>query len=107
MNKEIRLLLCELLRNEHITASWGITAIRISENSVAFNVSGFLYKGRIAIKSTTDGYSIALEDLPCIKASAGTIVETLDRVIEAGDGYLTQIASWIDCQHKPQPTHHT
>ena len=96
MNGKARLLLLELLSNKYVTASWGITSISVTEDTVSFDVSGFNNQGRIVILITADGYSIIFENRLVMKVKLETIVEELDSFIEFGDGYLSKIADWIN-----------
>jgi len=95
VKKDIRLLLVELLSNETIVGSWGISSIIVLDNHISFNVSGFQFQGNIAIEVLYNCYSIKLGDKMIVYVALKEMVTALDALIEAGNSYYNDIANWI------------
>ena len=49
MNKKIKKALVCLLNEEAIVISWGITNLNINDTSFVFEVSGFLFQGKVEV----------------------------------------------------------
>lgn len=95
MKKEIRQLLIRLVLCENQVGSWGITSISILEDSISFDVTGFLYQGRVTITPTTDLYRIQMGNGGEYCANIENVVSTLDSLIEVGDNYYKSLIDWL------------
>ncbi len=85
-----------LLSEEEIVSSWGISNITIDENSINFNVDGFLYKGRISIKYVETYFEISFgcdKKVRCVDATE--LTEILDSNIEKTDNYQHDLENWL------------
>ena len=96
MNEKIKKALVSLLNEEIVVTSWGITNININDTSVGFEVSGFLYKGKVELSSCESGYSIKLDNADIIECSFEELVRTLDKKIERSENYKFQLQEWLE-----------
>ena len=95
MNKKIKKALVCLLNEEAIVISWGITNININDTSFVFEVSGFLFQGKVEVIPCESGYSIKLNNAEITKCSLEELVSTLDSKIEKMDNYESQLQEWL------------
>lgn len=96
MDKNLKKGLIFLLSEEEIVSSWGISNITIDENSINFNVDGFLYKGRISIKYVETYFEIRFgcdKKVRCVDATE--LTEILDSNIEKTDNYQHDLENWL------------
>lgn len=96
MDKNLKKGLIFLLSEEEIVSSWGISNITIDENSINFNVDGFLYKGRISIKYVETYFEISFgcdKKIRCVDATE--LTEILDSNIEKTDNYQHDLEKWL------------
>ena len=96
MDKKLKNGLLCLLSEEEIVSSWGISNITIDENSINFNVDGFLYKGRISIKYVETYFEICFgcdKKVRCVDATE--LAEILDSNIEKTDNYQHDLENWL------------
>ena len=101
MDKNLKKGLIFLLSEEEIVSSWGISNITIDENSINFNVDGFLYKGRISIKYVETYFEISFgcdKIVRCVDATE--LTEILDSNIEKTDNYQHDLENWLSCSSK-------
>ncbi len=97
MNENIKKALVCLLDEEVIVASWGITNINVSDTSLDFEVSGFIYKGKVQVKPIDDSYKICFDTGECINCSLDDLAKTLDSKIEKTDSYESLLQEWLGC----------
>ena len=96
MNKNVKKALICLLQEEDKVSSWGISKINIGENSINFNVDGFLYKGCASIKCDETCYEIYFEHGEIIRCSdAGELTDLLDSNIEKTENYQKDLENWV------------
>ena len=95
MNKKIKKALVCLLNEEAIVISWGITNLNINDTSFVFEVSGFLFQGKVEVIPCESGYSIILNNAEITKCSLEELVSTLDSKIEKMDNYESQLQEWL------------
>ena len=95
MNEKIKKALVYLLNEEIVVTSWGITNININDTSVRFEVSGFLYKGKVELTPCESGYIIKLDNAENIHCQLEELVRTLDTRIERGESYESQLQEWL------------
>lgn len=96
MNDKIKKALVSLLNEDIIVTSWGITNIIINDTSVGFEVSGFLYKGKVKLYPCESGYSIKLENADTVQCSLEELIRTLDTKIERSENYECRLQEWLD-----------
>lgn len=88
-------LIC-LLQEEEKVSSWGICQINIDENTINFNVDGFLYKGRISIKCDETCYEIRFEHgTKILCANTIELADILDSNIEKTENYQQDLENWL------------
>lgn len=95
LSYRIKLVIKKFLEEQIIVASWGISNVIINEESIQFEVCGFLYHGVVLIViDDHQDYSIKIgsETLNC---KIDDIVETIDEKVEKGDGYDLTIKHWL------------
>lgn len=95
MNEKIKKLLVELLMHENVVGSWGITEIKIEENEVSFLVSAFMYNGIVRIRCNDENYSVQLDEKTIVGFELYSIVDVIDKEIEASTDYYKKVARWI------------
>ena len=95
MNEKIKKALVYLLNEEIVVTSWGITNININDTSVRFEVSGFLYKGKVELTPCESRYIIKLDNAENIHCQLEELVRTLDTKIERGESYESQLQEWL------------
>lgn len=96
MNDTIRKAILVLLSEELIVASWGITQILVRESSISFNVTGFLYQGKVTISAIESEYSIRFSNGYAMETSLDKLVSELDRYIERDSHYEERLKRWLD-----------
>lgn len=94
MNNELKALLKQILNEEIIVLSWGITNIHILDSSLRFNVSGMKYDGAVSISTDTNGYKINMET-KYLNANLDDIIRILDDEIEKTDNYISDLSKLI------------
>jgi hypothetical protein len=97
MDAKIRHLLLLFLRERVITTSWGISNIRISTKSIAFNVDAMRYHGHIEISpiNTTDCI-VRIGETGKFQCSNEDLIFLLDNFIERSTCYYTNLLDWLD-----------
>ena len=96
MNSKIKQALVILLNEEVRIASWGLSNISITETSIMFDVDGFIYSGRIIIKSCKKtSYQITFNDGSTETCSLRNLVNVLDSKIEITANYLQKLPQWL------------
>lgn len=96
MNKKVKKALICLLQEEEKVSSWGICKINIDENSINFNVDGFLYKGCVSIKCDKTCYEIHFEHGKIIRCSdAEELTDILDSHIQKTENYQKDLENWL------------
>ena len=87
------------LQYEYVVQTWGITQIQVSDNMVAFEVSGFNYSGEIFITLAKDDKTLVINSSTDYIGSAKTAMETirlLDSYIESNENkYLSLFTSLL------------
>ena len=96
MNIKIKKALVSLLNEEVMVASWGITNTKITDTSIEFEVSGFIYQGKIQLKPLDDSYNILFDTGESINCSLNDLVKTLDYKIEKTDNYESFLKEWLE-----------
>lgn len=94
MDKELKIVMLTLLADKIKAMSWGITNILITNAEIEFNVSGFLYQGKVHITAKEGLCCISLQGKE-IKCTIGEITNTLDEVIERGNNYTSVLEAWV------------
>ena len=94
MEKELKIVMLTLLADKIKAMSWGITNILITNVEIEFNVSGFLYQGKVHITAKDGVCCISLQGKE-IKCSIGEITGTLDMLIERGSNYTSELEAWV------------
>lgn len=89
-----RALIC-LLNEEEKVSSWGITNINIEENSINFDVDGFLFRGHISIKCEETYFEIQMEGGKNIMCVVSELTDTLDSSIEKAENYQQNLEKWL------------
>lgn len=95
MDEKIKKALVCLLKEEIVVTSWGITKINVNGTSFDFEVSGFLYKGKVVVIPCESGYKIELGNIEIIQCSLQELVKTLDSKIERAENYEPQLHEWF------------
>lgn len=95
MNEKIKKALVCLLNEEVIVTSWGVTNLNINDTSFMFEVSGFLFQGKVEVIPCESEYSIKLDNAEITKCSLEELVSTLDSKIERVDNYESQLQEWL------------
>ena len=96
MDEKIKNALVCLLNEEVIVSSWGVTNLNINDMSFMFEVSGFLFQGKVEVIPCESGYSIKLNNADITKCSLEELVRTLDSIIESVDNYESLLQKWLD-----------
>lgn len=96
MDEKIKKALVCLLNEEVIVSSWGVTNLNINDISFMFEVSGFLFQGKVEVIPCESGYSIKLNNAEITKCSLEELVRTLDSKIERVDNYESLLQKWLD-----------
>lgn len=96
MDEKIKKALVCLLNEEVIVSSWGVTNLNINDMSFMFEVSGFLFQGKVEVIPCESGYSIKLNNAEITKCSLEELVRTLDSKIERVDNYESLLQKWLD-----------
>ena len=94
MEKELKIVMLTLLADKIKAMSWGITNILITNAEIEFNVSGFLYQGKVHIIAKDGVCCISLQGKE-IKCSIGEITNTLDMLIERSSNYTSELEAWV------------
>ena len=87
-------ILC-LLRQRVMVMSWGLTGLRVDEQTIEFHVNGFNYKGKVFIKSFQGHLQITLDKGESRHMEVEDLVTTLDSLIENGPCYEERLIKWI------------
>lgn len=97
MNVEIKNILRLLIKEKVVTASWGISDIRILANSITFSVEAMIYQGVVEISpiNATDCI-VWLSDKKEIRCSIKSLVPNLDKLIESSDNYYANLLNWFN-----------
>ena len=95
MDKKIKKALIRLLHEETVIASWGINNILIYKDFIEFDVSGFLYQGKVKVLPLISGYRINLDNGDFFDCSLVDLVKTLDSKIEKSDNYEADLRDWL------------
>jgi hypothetical protein len=99
MNKNIKKALVYLLNEEVIVTSWGISNINIEDTSIGFEVSGFIYQGKVQVSLyNDDGYKINFDTGESVICSIEELTKTLDSKIERTENYESCLREWMDCK---------
>lgn len=94
MNSNIRKLLLELLRQNVIVGSWGMTNVSIKQDTINFDVQGMLYQGAVSISPQKGIYHIELDGV-AVSVPLESVVQKLDVLVESGEGYIHKLQSWL------------
>lgn len=96
MTKEVKQIIISILKDSEIASSWGISNIRIMNNSVVFSVDGMKYKGDVVIKASSDKKCILkFKDEIDISCTYDMLVKTIDEKIEYSANYIEEIQKWL------------
>lgn len=95
MNEKIKNALVYLLNEEVKVASWGITNINITDTTIDFEVSGFIYQGKVQVMSIDNGYEINFDTGDSINCSLDDLAETIDLKIERTENYESLLQDWL------------
>ncbi len=95
MNKKIKSIVADFLKKREIVSSWGISNILITENSIHFQVEGFIYRGSISIKCDKSSCQIEVDGGKIIQCPVNELINTLDLIIEKDENYHQNLATWI------------
>lgn len=96
LNKGLRSVLVALIKNDVITASWGVSNIGINTDSLSFDVIGLKYKGSIIIEAVNESeYIIHIGERIVTLYSANDLVAFLDKIIERTPNYLLDLNQWF------------
>lgn len=98
MDDRIKKALTSLLKEEIIVASWGFSDLTIYNESFKFNVSGFLYQGKVVVSLLEKNYLIQLNNGDSFVCSLINLVDMLDSKIEKTQNYDNSVIKWLDCQ---------
>lgn len=97
MSIEIKNILLLFLKEKVITASWGISNIRIFPNYLIFSVEAMMYKGVIQISPTNNTDCIVrLVGKSEFQCSTKKLVSKIDHLIERSDNYYTNLLNWFN-----------
>ena len=90
-------ILAALLESELIVASWGISDIKISSDSVSFSVDGMKYQGLVSISQTSSSDCIvSLKGKASFRCSQLELASKLDNLIERSDNYYGDLLEWLN-----------
>ncbi len=90
-------ILAALLESELLVASWGISDIKISSDSVSFSVDGMKYQGLVSISQTSSSDCIvSLRGKNSFRCSQIELVSKLDDLIERSDNYYGDLLDWFN-----------
>lgn len=96
ISKGLRMVLVALIKNDVITASWGISKIVIDKTSLSFDVVGLKYNGLITIKAFRESeYIIHIGDKVFTLYDINELVIFLDDKIEQTTNYISDLERWI------------
>lgn len=96
ISKGLRSVLVALIKNDIITASWGISHIIINANSLSFDVIGLKYNGPIRIEALNDSeYTIHIGERVFTLYNIKDLAIFLDKKIEQTPNYLSDLEWWI------------
>ena len=98
MNKNVKRVIVDLLKEKEIVSSWGISNILIKESSVHFQVEGFIYRGLICIKCNESNCEIKFDDGKTILCYVNELTNVLDTAIEKDENYLSNLEMWLSSQ---------
>lgn len=90
LDKNIRHLLIELLKNEVIVSSWGISDIAINKENISFSTNGFLFIGVVNIETIigcVDSYYVYFNNKFRDKVELVNLISFLDNAIEKTQNY--------------------
>ncbi len=96
MNIKIRKVLLTLLDDHIKVASWGISNINVNETSLEFEVSGFIFEGKVTINPHNSDYQVCFNNGAIIECSLSDLVDMLDSKIEKTLEYDSKIQGWLD-----------
>lgn len=95
MITSLRNLMLTLLEASDVTASWGITNVKVSENSLCFDVCGLKFKGSVLIYTADRCYDVCLDDEFKAHCDSANIVSLLDSLVEVTGCYEDDLRLWI------------
>lgn len=96
MNMKIKEILLLFLKEKVVTASWGISNIRILPNNLMFSVEAMEYKGVVQISPINDtDCMVCLSGKAVFKCHIKNLVFKLDSLIERSDNYYANLLSWL------------
>lgn len=98
MNKNLKRVMAELLKEKEIVSSWGIFNILIKENAFYFHVNGFIYQGSVCIICNTSYCEVKFDNGKMVKCNVLDLLKVLDCAIEKDDNYLSNLETWITSQ---------
>ena len=88
-------MLVEILKQENVVGSWGLTEIRIGKREISFCISAFKYNGRIRIKCLNEGFTIVIGNETFKGIELSKVVELIDDKVEMTPDYFKDIAYWV------------
>lgn len=95
----MRNLLLQLLKEQVVIASWGISNIEVADDELLFFVLGFKYQGMVSIV-TTDSNHANIEFLDnhkkILDVDICRVVYVIDNEIEVTDDYCFTLKKWLD-----------
>lgn len=96
MNNEIRNILLLFLKEKVVTASWGVSEIRVFPSCLVFSVEAMRYQGIVKISpiNTTD-CSVCLSGKNEFRCRTEDLVYQLDKLIESSDNYYANLLNWF------------
>lgn len=92
-SKEMREILIELLTNNIVVTSWGITHLNISDAEISFEVDGFKYKGIVSIVASAKQlyYEVRIGERQFKDCHLQDVVKMIDKEVEYGSTYQGEL----------------
>ncbi len=95
MNEKIKKALICFLNEEIVVSSWGLTNTSIKKSSIEFDVTGFLYQGKIKVIPLESGYRVIFGKKYTLECSLTELVQKIDSIVEKTDNYEADVRDWI------------
>lgn len=95
-SKEIKRMLLELLKNNTVVVSWGISNLTIEGDEITFEVDALKYKGVVAVfvSKRQNYYDLKIGEKVIKELLINEVVDMIDKEVEYSNNYpdlLTKI----------------
>lgn len=97
MNLEIKNILLLFLEEKVVIASWGMSDIRVQDNSLIFSVKAMVYQGIVKISPISATHcSVYLSGKIKFRCETENLVSKLDKLIESSGNYYSNLLNWLN-----------